>query len=894
MRFFRANPTFHQILLAEWCMTIHEAWIEDAYPNQPDDAGWVLAVRGSWGASTHGSFDLDANATPRAVLTVSGRQGFGRSAGEAAPLARSVQLRVTDTLRRPWPNQAQIDETDNGDGTRTVRLALEDYVYSGETVTLSVLAGWRTGLPAQTNIPVTNNCTRAAPKPWGHWSCPPDQLVDGSVFTPEMVCVSLYPQHDGPSLHQPVAGVRFTASDGTNSVSAWVTQMTTSTVLNDDLLVWRAPMDLSALNSGRVTIHAEVYPWVGPMWSTKEGPFTTDHIVDWTVSLYPLPEKPLMITLDKGGFLPRRHIVLAPPGQGNPLATAADCMRNTLAEAQAVPLADRPESVQRAMDLMAQVQLSVPAANGYAALTNNRFGQGKFVWIPEGTFPILGNALGFLSGIRTEYFGAQIAGLPGTSREQVVVTHSGSWDQRFNSYRMRGLTINRTVTGTLHGGSVRHMVFENVAVTGTPGNYRSSTPPNVYGTSVTKADSHDYFFGCDFAANNGMSGGCGVLRSTQNGAGRGNLFVQSGSSATLQVVWDGHISLNNAHFGQTNPAIVPVWGEPTNDTGNPGTRNRLAVINCLYERVAGGNVSIQVGEGSNNQIRDVIFDGVTIVGGRWNLHNDPPAGGNNRHRHVYRVGCIINRNATKHDVFNGSGIATGAWSIMHSLGLYDSFIGDRIGDTISTNVYDLRFVGLNTVRGNLIPGFTAEQFANGFVADRTAEAAGGGNGDYRLTQISPALGLRTRPSNYPRDLSGMARGLVMNAGAYAGDHPQTPLPLAGESARHAHRSGEALLQLQAGAIALAIAGAQHSHRATEVEVGATAAPATIISHDARHEVRDGSVSLALAALLGVSSAHHGLQSEPAVVTLTFDPIVGPSLRRLRVRPETRRIRIATE
>lgn len=855
-------------------MTILQAWIEDAYPNPPDDRGWVLAVRGTWGVSTHGSFDLDANGTPRAVLNVAGRQGFARSGGQAVPTQRTVQLRATDTLRRPWGQHAQLDETDNGDGTRTVRLALEDYVYAGESVTLTVFAGWRTGLPAQSNIPVTNNCTRAAPKPWAHWSCPPDQLVDGTSFTPEMICASLFPMHDGASLHQPVAAVRFIASDGTNTVSAWVTAMTTSTYMDDDLLVWRAPMDLSALNSGRVTIHAEVYPWVGPMWSTRDAIFADDHIVSWTVSLYPLPEKPLMITLDKDGTLiPRRHVALAPTGQGNPTAAGADCIRNTMAEALAVPVSDRPESVQRALDLLAQVQLSIPAANGYVALTNTRFGQGKYVWLPEGTYPILGDALGFLSGIQSSYIGPQVAGVPGANRNDVTIVHTGSWSQRFNSIRMRNLTVQRDVTSALFsGGALRHGVFENIRTTGTPGNLRAGSPTNVYGVSTTKSDSNDYMFGCDFAATPGFAGGCGVMRSCQNSGGRANLLVQSGGANSVSVVWDGHISLNNAHFGLTNRAMQPTWGETTNDPANPGTRNRLAVINCLYERVSGDNVLIQVGEGNHNQIRTAIFDGVTLVGGRWNFHNDPPAGGNNRHRDVYRIGCILNRNATKHDVFNGSAIATGAWPIMHSLGLKDCFIADRIGDTISSNDYDLRFPGINTIRGNRIPGFTAADVANGFVADRSAEGAGGGNGDYRLTATSPAWALRTRPANYPRDLAGNPRGLVMDAGAFAGEQDPLPHVLAGEPARHAHRATEPSLLVQTGATELAPAAARHDHRASEPPLVAGPAPATV----------------------GPEVARHMMRSDPAVLLLVSEGAAGAGLRRLRVRPESRRILVPGE
>ncbi|MFN7177297.1 MAG: hypothetical protein ACK4MX_10470, partial [Thermaurantiacus sp.] len=603
----------------------------------------------------------------------------------------------------------------------------------------------------------------------------------------------------------------------------------------------------------------------------------------------------LMIMLDKAGTLiPRYHVVLAPVGQGNPTASGAACIRGTLTEALAVPLSDRPESVQRAWDLIVQQQASVAAANGYAAVSNSRFGLGKFVWVPEGTSPILGNALGFLSGIVGSYIGAQVSGLPGTERDDVILTHTGLWDQRFNGLRLRDLSIDRTVTAAFHGGGLRHLVLENVRVFGTSGNWRSSTPANIYGTSVTKSDSNDYIFGSALPGIAGTAGGVGVMRSTTSGGSRANLMVKSGSGAPLHIVWDGHISLLNAHFGQTNGAVYPHMGEPGGTAEAPATRSRAALINCLYERAGGQNVSIQTGEGNHNQIREFIFDGVTLVGGRWNLHNDPPAGGNNRHALVYRVGCILNRNASKHDVFNGSSIATGAWPIMHSTGLSDTFIADRIGGEISSNDYDLRFGGINTIRGNTIPGFTAAQFAAGFVADNSAEAAGGGNGDYRLTVLSPAWGLRSRPCNYPRDLQGAPRGLLMDAGAFAGSHADPAPTLAGESTRHGHRADEAVLLAEAPVLVLAGQSAIHPHRAGAPALDPAVPPAILSSASARHEMQAGEASLGVIARLLGAAALHVMRGSTVLVRLVSGQQGRGGNRRLTVRPDPRRVEVQPE
>jgi hypothetical protein len=301
---------------------VQEAWIEAAYPNPNDSSGWVLAVRGDWPASTFASFDLDPNGTPRLVVNVANRAGFERSGGAAVATTRTKQIVATTPLRRAYPASTQtigfpgaaLDETLNADNTRTVRFALAEPVYPGETLTLTALAGWRATLPAET-VSVTNNSTRALLKPWARWAIPQDELVDGSSFTPEIVCVSHTPRHDGSSLHQPVAGVRFVASDGTNTVSAWALETTESTRYGDSLWCHRVAMDLDALTSGRITIHAEVYPWEGAVWTTRDGYWEDPHITQnyksvtdrgWQVHLDPRPEVPLCIVLDKTGTEPSR------------------------------------------------------------------------------------------------------------------------------------------------------------------------------------------------------------------------------------------------------------------------------------------------------------------------------------------------------------------------------------------------------------------------------------------------------------------------------------------------------------------------------------------------------------------------------------------------------------
>ena len=112
--------------------------------------GWVLAVTGNWpetggawefnGADRpHGrfllnavdQFPLDPKGVPKVVLEVR-TAGFDRVGGQAvANGARAMQIVATKAMRLPHPDATKLNETDNGNGTRTVRLALSKRVPAG-------------------------------------------------------------------------------------------------------------------------------------------------------------------------------------------------------------------------------------------------------------------------------------------------------------------------------------------------------------------------------------------------------------------------------------------------------------------------------------------------------------------------------------------------------------------------------------------------------------------------------------------------------------------------------------------------------------------------------------------------------------------------------------------
>ena len=177
-------------------------------------------------------YALTSNGASPAMTLAMSSAGFVQSAGAAVAAAVPRTLIATKALRKPVISGPALgtrlpkapDEIDNGDGTVTVRIALSQHVYQGDAgLTLTAAAGWRTGAGATAGVTVTNNSTVLAPAPIVRWSAAPYPLVGGS-FPLEVVVASHH-----PNALAPVAGVRFTVTDGTTVKNFWTTALSNST-----------------------------------------------------------------------------------------------------------------------------------------------------------------------------------------------------------------------------------------------------------------------------------------------------------------------------------------------------------------------------------------------------------------------------------------------------------------------------------------------------------------------------------------------------------------------------------------------------------------------------------------------------------------------------------------
>lgn len=170
---------------------------------------------------------------PLTTFSVS-RAGFSDT-GTATTITDT--LTATQRTRQAYPNQASLT---------ALTVALSDYILSTDTVSGA-----------------TNNSTETMPKPICNWAMLDRQLIGNSLT------LEVTGNHWSARSGRPFRCVVFTATDGTNTVTATTTTMTVSGHTGDKnaVLVYQATLDTTILATGLITCNAKVYPWIGSLAS---------------------------------------------------------------------------------------------------------------------------------------------------------------------------------------------------------------------------------------------------------------------------------------------------------------------------------------------------------------------------------------------------------------------------------------------------------------------------------------------------------------------------------------------------------------------------------------------------------------------------------------------------
>ena len=791
--------------------------------------GWVLRLTLAGTPGSFASYALDPDGTPKVTLS-SSHAGFAPSGGVAAATVLTRTIVATKPLRKPVnlaaPTAFVVDEVNNGDGTITVRLALSDFVHGTESaLALAVAGGWRAGEATAAGIAVTNNSTFAAALPIMRWADLPYQRVTGG-FTLELAVLSHHPQGLAP-----VAGVKFTVTDGTTVKTVWATALSTSTRYDDAPRVYAAAFDPAAapaLGAGLLRCDAEVYPWLGAMRSTDGA--GTRSMTGLDVAGYgSSAATPLVVGYDPAATRYGGQVLFVDPVSGTTTAAAA-MVKPDLVAAKAIVAASRPRDVTTALQALYLANRNLAAANGQAA--RSRSCDGARIVLATGVHAGLG-ATAVTSGLSAAEIGAVIEGDPDDAapRLNCVLRTATSSSLRITKAALRNLTFEIGGT-TLCAGTTAQWQFDNIEVRGKTGSETSTVAPfaaTPAAGSYTLAATRTRWWkaGTGFS---GVSLRFGLLRNCEWSRRADGLMLLGGrfipaaedSTVTGSInctgAWNSATDITALEDivitgcdlrGSNARAWVPVAvAAATAGTANPSLR-RLAFVNNLCERIGSDpQPFFSMGEDTSATMSYNLIEGNSFVGERCNiLYSDPlpttPAEADSQLNQAF--GNRVANNsfdwaATKHDAFDDPttkavrGSANGCrpqmvetWSITYGVGFEGNY---DFGRHPSAGSFQFEYFGRRGVQVLAgVPAWPADRSTYGIPAT--------GGGSYKPPAASPLVG-RGRRAVSDRDRTGAARGLTFSTGS--AETATSAVALVPANAVSASRATAALLVWTAGLV----------------------------------------------------------------------------------------------
>lgn len=786
--------------------------------------GWVLRLTFTGAPGSFASYALDPDGTPRVSLACA-HPGFVQSAGTAVAGSASRTLVATKPLRKPvnpvTPVTPVIDETDNGNLTVTVRLALDQFIHATETsITLSVLAGWRSGEAAASGIAVSNTSTFVAALPIMRWAKLGYRRETGS-FDIELVAFSHHPNG-----LQPLAGVKFTVTDGTTVKTYWATALSTSTAYGDTLRCYRATVDpatATALTAGLLRCDAEVYPWLGAMRSTD--PAGTRSLTGLATAGYDDgAQRPHVVGYDPAGTrYAGQFLFVDPAGTTTPSAAMVQASR---AAAKGLSVGSRPANLTTAVQALYLANRTLAAANGGASAS--RATDGAVITLAAGAH--VPGSTGVTTGITSSELPVIVEGDPDDADPRtncIMRTQASAPNARVTKYEWRNLRLEVGGAAIL-SSSALYNALDNVELRGKSGSEANGTVPFL-GVAAGKLPlnavrSRWWKSGSTFTGSTqpiGLLRNCEFSRVASGTAVLGGRFIPAAEDGIVSGAINGISGPSVGTLGAHEDVIVTgvdlrsirgrAWtpiplGAATAGTPNQSYR-RLVFANNLCEKIGTDPQPLwSMGEDESATMAYLIVEGNSFVGSRVNgFYSDPlPANAGETNTQLNQAfGIRVANNyfdwaPTKHDAFadpqtvtaRGGGTAHGyrphmveAWSVLYGVGYEGNVDLGRGGG----GNFAFEYFGR---RGTQMVGGTPA-----WPDDRSVYGSDAGGGSYRPPATSLAAG-RGRRANIDRDRIGTARAAIFASGANEVP-PVLAVSLVPAGALSASRSGAPMLGWQA-------------------------------------------------------------------------------------------------
>lgn len=685
--------------------------------------------------------------------------------GNATTVTRD--LRATAWKPQVTPNENVADETTVGSNVK-VRLILEDCVYAKEntgagnsgtapTVTISTTGLYTNGgtfSQNANNFPVTNNSTVPLFPVIGNWAMPGFQLAQGSTLRLRALAFHRHPRNN-----RPVNFVRFTLTDGTNTVTKDVYHMTIDPTAGDKIPTaeYIADMPLGTLTQGaELTANFKAYPFIGDTATIRDS------------STGPADPTPLCgpkkFVCDRLGTYGVTMAIVDPTSGNDTTGQVYDSAVYNAGTAAAYATIGKAASAiaaynntNRARNDVGGGIIELKAGNHAWLGSTNSYGTVPKCWIT-------------------------IRPAPGVTRAQAVINTAGSGATADISDRVKlqGVTITVTTVNAFSGILATWVDDVDIASTSagmwnaTGGvNWATRCKITTFTQGFRPNSTANCVFalvrGIDFGAHNGSVLAYTVMGCHKYGKVVGfNVITEySGMTAPNPSTQGNWIVFNNVFTGLSNAATAFVTGSfYPNQYGGAFVQNIFEVAYTDVNALA--NFASSDGVTTNTPIRNLIIWNNTMLGNRCFVgYND--AGTLYKERYYWSlINNYFDRSATKGDTHPPPDpIRKGNWWNRFGCGHYGNHHEQCM---ISGATFYFRWQGISSFQPapSTIGTHTNAQFLDRRSTVEVSDVlvAGLGDGNYRVPVSSPLVG-RTLISPIPFDLDARRRTAKDNAGTYA-------------------------------------------------------------------------------------------------------------------------------
>lgn len=661
-----------------------------------------------------------ANAKMRFTVT---SQGYDAN-GNATTIVRTVYGspdRNLGAMRKVYPDQATADVTYSSPNT-TIRVALSDFIYASDTVSVAIDSGWYTqgGTPsnATSGLGCTNSSSLAYPKVLGGWAMEQRRYRTGTSLVVEFIAFHKFAMNG-----KQVACVKFTASDGTNSATATATAMS---VFSDSplgkIVGYQATLDLSGFTDlAAYTVNAIAYPWVGDSDACLN---TGDGVNTFPTRLYTT----LAATIDKNDVCGKTCVD----------ATNGNDSTGTVYATQAAAEAGN------AFLTIAAALTALATYNNTNAGHNNA--GGSTIYLKAGAYSISTTNGGTLTRFVT------IANASGVAASAITLTPTSSASSAPTHTRYVGLTFVSTSSYRFNGSTSTYWIFS--------------------GCTFNVTSGYLYITASAYSAVRNCTGVVGA--NTLRGVAllRGNDFSSEAieHSATPYVMIGNKSIMPNYHPAEAssveyNDGCVCAYnrfGDYTTTTSIllAQTRNitkGFALVQNLVVRFTTTSEPIGFLGGDSNTATswNILQFYNTTAGGRVNEgYNDTSAAAH------YHTGWADKNNMwgrwnNKDDTFYPSANGIGAWPVGYAVGRSGCVVGRPASDEWLGESSGLYY--------NV--GTTTTPVTMGFVDDQSVDGGNTSGGDYHLLATSPGVAI-AKELLLPYDFEGVTRVAGGAAGVY--------------------------------------------------------------------------------------------------------------------------------